>query len=333
MTASWTVSPGRDTADWYREFASVELAGISPRYEAICLGVAGDADVCGRLDSLPVAKRQPNLLLAAVRYLGGPVDSWHGFRGFAVDRWDDLATTMRERRTQTNEARRCAGLLPVLAVLPQPVALLEVGASAGLCLFPDRYHYRYEPPRSAGPPMAELGSGNPLLRCTVEGAAPLPERLPSVVWRAGLDLNPLDVTSAEDVRWLESLIWPDESDRFDVLRGAVAVAREQPPRIVTGDLATDLEPLAEQVPAEAATLVVFHTAVLSYVEEDGRRAFAAAIDRLSARRPTCWLANEAPGVLRGTAELRDRRRQSFVLCRDRRPVAFTAGHGQFLEWL
>ena len=45
---------------------------------------------------------------------------------------------MMVRSTQTNEAGRCAALLPVLALLPQPLALLEVGTSAGLCLFPDR---------------------------------------------------------------------------------------------------------------------------------------------------------------------------------------------------
>ena len=34
-------------------------------------------------------------------------------------------------------------LLPVLAQLPQPLALLEVGASAGLCLMLDSYGYDY----------------------------------------------------------------------------------------------------------------------------------------------------------------------------------------------
>ena len=50
---------------------------------------------------------------------------------------------MLSRATQTNEPARCAVLLPVLARLPQPLALLEVGASAGLCLLPDHYGYDY----------------------------------------------------------------------------------------------------------------------------------------------------------------------------------------------
>ncbi len=50
---------------------------------------------------------------------------------------------MAERSTQTNEPARCATVLPVLAQLPQPLALLEVGAAAGLCLLPEYYAYDY----------------------------------------------------------------------------------------------------------------------------------------------------------------------------------------------
>jgi hypothetical protein len=39
---------------------------------------------------------------------------------------------------------------------------------------------------------------------------PLPDRLPAIAWRTGLDLNPLDVTNDDDVRWLSCLVWPDE---------------------------------------------------------------------------------------------------------------------------
>ena len=37
----------------------------------------------------------------------------------------------------------------------------------------------------------------------------LPElRLVSGVWRAGIDLNPLDVADPDDVHWLSCLVWP-----------------------------------------------------------------------------------------------------------------------------
>jgi hypothetical protein len=97
-------------------------------------------------------------------------------------------------------------LLPVLAALPQPLALLEVGASAGLCLYPDRYAYRYGD--------HVVGSGEPVLECAAIGVSP-PTGVPDVVWRAGLDLNPLDVTDSADVAWLEALIWPEHAHRLD----------------------------------------------------------------------------------------------------------------------
>ena len=48
---------------------------------------------------------------------------------------------MKTRRTQTNEVGRCAAILPAL---PRGrLALLEVGASAGLCLLMDEFFYDY----------------------------------------------------------------------------------------------------------------------------------------------------------------------------------------------
>ena len=129
-----------DTAALYRRFAEVEARGRSPRYEALALGVAGDADLLALLDGLPAPKRKPNLLLASVRHVGGAIPSdWHAFRETATTRWTEVRAAMLARSTQTNEPGRCATLLPLLAALPQPLALIEVGASAGLCLLPDCY--------------------------------------------------------------------------------------------------------------------------------------------------------------------------------------------------
>lgn len=307
--------------------AEHETRGISPSYTAICSGVAGDPDVLARLDTLPTPKRQPNLLLGVVRFLGGPVSSWPVFRDFILDRWDDVAAQLLVRRTQTNEPNRCTTLLSALAALPQPLALLEVGASMGLCLFPDRYAYRYR----RGDSVVEVGAGEVRFACDVTGPAPLPARLPEVVWRAGLDLYPLDVMDDEDVRWLESLIWPEQVHRFAGLAAAVRIARAEPPRIVRGDLRTDLPALAAEAPA-GATLVLFHSAVLAYLPRADRETFAATVRELAGRQPLCWLSNEAPGVVPGPA-IDTGGRSRFVLARDCVPLALTGPHGQSLDWL
>lgn len=156
----WIGAGDDSTAQRDRQFGETQVRGISPSYEAICRGITSDAELLVRLDRLPRPKRQPNLLLGAVRFLGGPVASWPDFRAFVLDRWDEVATTMAVKRTQTNEPRRGATLLPVLARVPGPLALFEVGTSAGLSLYPDRYRYRYL--TDAG--VHELGAG-PVLTC------------------------------------------------------------------------------------------------------------------------------------------------------------------------
>jgi hypothetical protein len=307
------------TAGRYAEFAAREAHGVSPVYERLSGAVARDSEVLALLATVAPAKRQPNLLFAVVRLLGGPVDDPAAFHDFTVAHWPAIAAHLRVRATQTNEAGRCAVLLPVLATLPQPLALLEVGASAGLCLYPDRYAYRYGD--------RVVGSGTPVLDCALTGMAP-PARVPEVVWRAGLDLNPLDVTDPADAVWLDALVWPEHAHRRARLRAAAAVAAAEPPLLVRGDLVDDLPALAARAPA-GATLVVFHTSVLYQVPAPRRAAFAALVRDLAGH----WIANEAPDVLPYDAlpEPPDAALYN-VLALDGTPLAWTGPHGQAITW-
>jgi hypothetical protein len=304
----------------YHAFAR-DARGRSPVYEEISPRVPEDPALREFLTALPRPKRQPNLLYGAVQYLYGPVRDWPSFRDTVLRHEDDIRAVMLERRTQTNEPARCATLLPALAALPGPLALIEVGASAGLCLLPDRYGYDYPGRRIPGSPM---------FSCGANAATPIPERAPEVVWRAGLDLNPLDVTDESDCAWLHALIWPGEEYRHEHLRQALDVARSDPPRVVRGDLRTDLAVLAAEAPSDA-TLVVFHTTVLAYLHDDepGREAFAEAVASTGA----IWLANEPPKVIPGLEHPGPEPAGAFLLVQDGRPLAWTDGHGAWVEWL
>lgn len=343
------------TAEQYAHFAAREARGVSPAYERLASAVARDVELLALLATVPAPRRQPNLLFAVVRLLGGPVDDPAGFHDYVVTHWRAVEAELRTRATQTNEAGRCAVLLPVLAALPQPLALLEVGASAGLCLYPDRYAYRYRP---AGPgdarPDAGLGEqrtgpdvmdgaaasggwagivrpagggGHPVLECAATGLR-APVTVPRVVWRAGLDLNPLDVTDPRDVAWLDAFIWPEHTGRRARLAAAVAVAAADPPLLVRGDLVTDLPALAARAPRDA-TLVIFHTSVLYQVDAAARKTFAETVRGLPAR----WVANEAADIL-PYATLPDP--PAGVLCNvlalDGEPLAWTRSHGQAITW-
>ncbi|MDW5323824.1 DUF2332 domain-containing protein [Plantactinospora sp. KLBMP9567] len=303
----------------YVEFGTREARGVSPAYERLSLAVSRDDELLDLIGTLPPAKQQPNLLFGVVRLLGGPVEDPAAFHEYTVANWPAIAAQVRTRATQTNEAGRCALLLPVLNSLPQPLALLEVGASAGLCLYPDRYAYRY------GDHL--VGNGEPLLDCAATAVAP-PTRLPEVVWRAGLDLNPLDVTDPADVAWLEATIWPEHAHRRARLVAAAAVAVAEPPLLVRGDLVDDLPALAAQAPP-GATLVVFHTAVLYQVPAPRRQAFVELVRGL----PGHWIANEAPEVLPYDG-LPEPPSDAFynVLALNGGPLAWTRGHGQAMVW-
>jgi hypothetical protein len=318
MAAEWP----RTTRDWYLDFAR-EAHGNSPAYERLSSAVADDPAFIAIIDQLPEPKRQPNLLFAAVRYLGGPVDDPEPFREFVIKNWDTVSDVMRHRRTQTNEAGRCAPLMPVLASLKQPLALLEVGASAGLCLYPDRYGYRYSEARV-------YGEHSPVqLECATEGPIPWPEVLPTVVWRAGLDINPLDVSDDDDVRWLEALVWPEQEHRRARLKDAAAIARAEPPLLVRGDLLEDLPALAAQAPA-GATLVVFHSSVVTYVGDAVRTKFVELVTGLRGH----WVSNEGRRVFKNIAlpDMEPGPGMFGLLSLDGRPMGYTAGHGQALQW-
>ncbi len=335
----WRVDEGRihRLAAEYRRFSAQETPGRSALYTELTRQIAGDRELLELLCALEPAKRQPNLLLAAVRHLYGDFAlDWPQFRQRFFARREAVLDVIRTHRTQTNEPARCALLLPVLAALPQPLALLEVGTSAGLCLLPDRYGYDYGAGRLVGVPAgngrpASDHRAGPVFRCEVNDATPVPSALPEIVWRAGLDLSPNDVTDAEGMAWLEALVWPGERDRIGSLRAAIAVARADPPRVVQGDLRTDLEALAEQAPADA-TLVVFHTAVLGYVHDPAdRRRFAETVRGLGAR----WVANEPPGVVELTQPPRpgDAPGGEILLSLDEEPLAWADPHGAWMTWL
>ena len=313
----------------YVHFADTEARGRSPLYEALARAVAEDWETLDFLSTLPDLKRQPNLLLAAVRHLFGTPTGWAEFRQALLAHLHAVRSLMLERSTQTNEPGRCATLLPVLSRLPQPLALIEVGTSAGLCLMPDLYGYDYGRKAIRAPTMA---SEPPVFRCLASETTPLPAALPKVVWRAGLDLNPIDASDDTQVAWLETLVWPEQTARLANLRAALKIAATVKPRVMKGDLrGSDLVQLCSEAPKDA-TLVIFHTAVLDYVSDPAdREAFAEQAMRLA----PYWVSNEFPRVFPSIATRAGTSRPPgrFLLSVNRSPVAWTDPHGASLEWI
>jgi hypothetical protein len=328
------MEPYAEVAAQYLDFA-VQAEDESPCFADWARSLAADPDIVAWVDSLPGIKKQPNLVFAAARWHGVPAPGpYADLRAALLTDDGTIRTTIMERSTQTNEVGRLATLLPAFGALVDggPLALLEAGASAGLNLFPDRWGYRWT--TASGP--VQLGPA-PRLPCEVTGAAPLPERLPEVTWRGGVDLNPLSVLDDDAMAWLENLVWPEQDDRRERLRHAVEVARADPPRLVAGDLLDEVPALVSEAAAHG-TVVVFHSAVAVYLPEEDRRRMQELLLALVADGACHWVSNEAPGVFPEIAatepgDRRDDERGHFALALDGRMVARTHGHGQYLRWL
>jgi hypothetical protein len=224
MSQDVAVSEDASTSAWYRR-AAIELAGTSQLQVVWATGIADDETVIPLIDRLPREHRQPSLIFSVARWLGAPAAGWAEFREFLIEEWPRIEAAARERRTQTNEVGRCAPLLAALDRVGGPIALLEVGASAGLCLGVDAYSFCFDDGRL-------VGSGSPRIECRTTGHGRSPEVLPEIVWRCGIDLAPLDVRDAGDVAWLEALLPPDRPERLARLRAACQTLASDPPEVV-----------------------------------------------------------------------------------------------------
>lgn len=320
------------TADRYRRFAR-EAAPRSRTYAAWAATIADDEELLALIDTLPVADRQPVLVLTAARYTGlrpqGDVRTW------LEGEWDAVAAVARTRHTQTNDPRRTAPLLAALQQIDGPIALLEVGAAAGLGLLVDRYRHELVDDRGRMLRLDPVEGESPLvLRTTLGPGVPVPRRVPEIVWRAGLERSPLRLDRAEDERWLRTLIWPEERERAAQLDAAIAIAREHPPHLVAGDAVDGLRALAAHAPPEA-TLVVWSPAVLVYLAPADRARFAALAGdlggtwiSLDGRRVLPEVGARADAVLPLAVGAPD---DDFVLSRDGHPLAVVSPHGDRIE--
>jgi hypothetical protein len=154
-----------------------------------------------------------------------------------------------------------------------------------------------------------------------------------VVARVGIDRNPLDPADPDVRAWLRALIWPgpNAAPRRERLDAAAEIAAAEPATVLTGDLVERLPDALALLPP-GCTPVVFHTAVLMYLDRAHREEFVALVRDLG----VVWIAQEAPGVVPGIGAdvgagvgASDR----FVLSRDGVPLAATAPHGGRIDWL
>ena len=219
---------------------------------------------------------------------------------------------------------RCSFLLPAFTDVHQstggrPLALVDVGCSAGLHLRWDRYFYDYGVAH-VGDPRAAVS-----IRCELRGPVlpPLPASFPECAFRVGIDLNPLDLRDPIERRWFDALIWPDHAGRRRLAAAAIDELLRDPPAIVKGDAADMLESQLGEVPS-GSTPVVYNSAALCQGGAAEEKMIADVLVAFSSRGPIHWLYCEGEEVLLRNVD-RGRIAETKLANKD--------GHGRWLEWL
>lgn len=192
------------------------------------------------------------------------------------------------RAVQTNEPGRASALVLGLSALAEqvasrstrgaltdagsPLALVEIGSSAGLNLRLDRFGY-VDGARWIG------GDPDSLVRLSPDWLGPPPTLHPwRVSERWGLDPHPIDPGEATMALRLRSYLWPDQIDRRARLDAAIDLAHAVPATVLqTDDTAADLATLLTTL-AGRKPVLVFHSIVWQYVPVADRTAITQAIE-------------------------------------------------------
>lgn len=318
----------------YARFARDEAPGRSALYEEWAAGVAADARVAEVLASISPHKRQPPLVFAVTRMLGATLGSYDEWAEWVIAHEREIVEECSVRGVQTNEPLRCAALLPALSQIAGPIALLEIGASAGLCLYPDRYSYRYAGAAGSASLDPSGGQSSVVLDIDLRGSAVPPLALPDIIWRAGIDLQPMDARLPQDRAWLRGLVWPGETGREQRIDAALQIAADDPPMLFAGDALARLAEVAALAPA-AATLVVTTPGVLVHIGRAARDALIASIRAICAERSGHWITLDAPGLheaVSGEATANGWPEGGFAVALDSEVRGAADPLGRWVEW-
>lgn len=243
---------------------------------------------------------------------------------------DDWLMAWLDSAPQTNEVGRAAvlwsGIMAVAAEYGPRVELLELGASGGLNLNMDRFGYDLGGVH-VGDPASEV-------RLKPHWSGPPPAAAPvEVVARAGVDLNPLDMTNPAVADRMLAYIWPDQHDRVQRAEAAIAIAQRFPPPVEQGDGADWLESRLALPQQSCVTRIIYHSIALQYFPPEGRErvraALAAAGERATPDRPLAWLSME----FHEKVTLADLRLTLWPGDGTHRLLARVHPHGAHIDWM
>lgn len=312
----------RTLAQVFRGFGEDDAARTSPLYRRVAIALSESGEALRAIEAAPARKRHPAVILAALHDLAlagrapALAAAYAAADGDAaaeaaietlVGMTDSVVAIAARRRTRTDEAGHGAVLYPAIAeaarrVGANAVGLIDAGCSAGLDLTVDRVGIAYGNGQSLGDPSSPVR-----LSASIVGDRPVPERaIPEVVARVGIDPDPLDVTDADDARWLRACLPPDQPERSAKLEAEMALAAAAPPLLLQGDVVEVLPDAFAHVPANALPVVITAWA-LSNLALESRLRFLQRLGDAAAGRAVAWVSAEGVGVAPAIPTLGDRR--------------------------
>jgi hypothetical protein len=351
------VGRARTLAGVYRRFGEVDAAGTSPLHARVAIALGESDEALRAIGTAPARKRHPAVVLAALHdlalagrapalaaaYAAGDGDAAAGATIDTLLRMTGPVVEIAARRQpRTIETGRCAVLHPAIAeaarrVGADAVGLIDVDGSAGLNPHADRVGITYSDGRSLGDPSSPVQ-----LSAAIVGDRPVPTRaVPEVVARIGVDVDPVDLTDADDARWLRACLPPDQPERAAELEAELAVAAADPPLLLRGNAVDVLPDAFARVPADALP-VVTTTWALSRLPLESRLRFLHRLDEAAAGRAVAWVSAEGVGVAPAVPTLGDRRASGHSIiglavldgsALHAEAIGRCWSRGRFLSWL
>jgi hypothetical protein len=329
----------------FRHFAEIECKGSSELYEHLSINIAEDDELLELAAHTRPGQPVPNLLFGAVHYLllkgkkhelreyytslvehpKDVTESFSSFREFCLQNKQEIIPILQQKLVQTNEVRRCAYLYPVFCFIydqvKKPLALVEIGTSAGFQLLWDQYSYSYETNKRYGNVESKVhitseikGNRQPFFI----------EKSPPVVQRIGIDLHINDLNNHEDELWLNALIWPEHKERRELFEKAASCVKNQPLQLMEGDGVLLLPDMEKQIPHDSV-LCIFHTHVANQIPEERKKQLIENIRTIGQTREVFHLYNN----------MWDRKLHLdyFINKKEyKTTVGETDGHGRWFTW-
>lgn len=250
---------------------------------------------CGALHSLARSGRARELATLYPPSEAKPEALWDAIAG-AIAKHDDFLHDFLDSPPQTNEVARSSALLGMMLGVaerfPQPLSVYEIGASAGLNLAFDRYHYVLGEDREWGDPNAIVH-----IESEWRGVIPPLEAPLDVARRQGCDRNPLDPRDPQATERLLAYVWADQQARLARLSGALSAAARMDYSVEKADAADWVEARLAEPAEPGITRVFFHTIVWQYLPERTkdriRNALTAAGAEATEETPLVWMQMES----------------------------------------